>query len=542
MLFSVAGCLTPPTDDAWRASTLDPTRFTWLDDSPVLNGEAPAGEFENAGDLLAALSEQAPPDFFVSVDFGASVEVVGRFESADGFEALAQDLASALWCLGESGATGEVVLVEPDEGFGWRISIGPDRDIEPIEGDRFLEAVEPHVGRVRIGQRVAEAREADPDGQIAALIAGERSLHLGEVDPPARRAPLEAVRAGSLQAIVAAAAEQETVASDGSPLAVRFGDAATLGAALKDNEPEVRVSAIVLLAGVDAAGAEPMAVALLDDPSWYVRAAAAQALALAGTPAAVDQLLTPPPLGAPDSHARACATSLLPEDVVLPLDARWREAVAASAAAGDMSTNAGVAAAWVLGYLTDVLVARPPEKAAELLLALFDDAPHLSARGIAFSGLQRIGGPAVEAAAERLQMYSLGMGLALNQDDARRRALLGIDAAADSGGILRFDDLDGARLEQLLDEGFIDPAARQNDAPSTVEVFDLMQAFPSVKASGYAVVLGRPDYRVHVDGLTCDLAVAPHSDRAELRAVFEELEATATRNDTDGDLLSLWWT
>lgn len=541
MLFSVVGRFTPPEDETWRGLSLDPDRFAWLEGGPVLTGEQAPG-FPCAGDFVDALVTDAPPDFFVHIDFGDEVELIGRFEFPDVFEQVSQDLASVVRCMGEAGARGELMLLAPDEGFGWRIGIGPESNIEILQGEAMFEALEPHLRGVQIGHRVAEARHKDPDADIAQIVANERTLHLGDVDPPEREAALAVLRTLDLQAVLDAAAQHETTTSASGLLAEHYPDVASLQAALEAGDPEVRASAIVMVAGVQGEQAEAMAVALLEDASHYVRGAAAEALALAGTSTAIERLLTPPPLDVPESHRRARAVRFLPDDAELPIVARWKEAVMASAQAGDPSTDAGLLAAWKLGYLTDVLVARPTEDAGQLLLGLFDDAPHFGARSIAFSGLQRIGGPVVEGAAERLQAYMFGMGLALNQDDERRRALLGIETDEDSGGIMSFCDLEVDTLETLLEERFIDPGGRQNDAPATIELFDLMKQYPAIKASGYAVVKARADYRVQLTGIAVNLSAVPEAERDAVREAFTELEETASTADLEDDHLSLWWT
>lgn len=541
MLFSVVGRFTPPQDESWRGLSLDPDRFAWLEGGPVLTGEQAPG-FGTAGDFVDALATDAPPEFFVHIDFGEDVEVIGRFEFPDVFEQVSQDLVTVMRCMGEAGARGELMLLAPDDAFGWRIGVGTDSTIEPFEGEALFDALEPHLRGVQMGHRVAEARQKDPDVDIAAVVANERTLHLGDVDPPPRRAALDALRALDLQTVLDAAARHETTTSSANLLAEHFPDVTRLQAALDAGDPEVRASAIVLVAAVQREAAEAMAAALLEDVSPYVRGAAAEALALAGTSTAIERLLTPPPLDAPESHRRARAVRYLPEDAELPIVARWQAAVKASAQAGEPSTDAGLSAAWKLGYLTDVLVARPSDDAGELLLGLFDDAPHLGARGIAFSGLQRVGGPAVEGAAERLQAYMFGMGLALNQDDARRRALLGIEADEDSGGIMSFYGLEVDTLETLLEERFIDPGGRQNDAPATIEFFDLMKQYPAIKATGYAVVKERADYRVQLTGIAVALSDVPEDERDAVREVFAELEDTASTADLEDEHLSLWWT
>jgi hypothetical protein len=103
-------------------------------------------------------------------------------------------------------------------------------------------------------------------------------------------------------------------------------------------------------------------------------------------------------------------------------------------------------------------------------------------------------------------------------------------------------DLDLAGLTALLDEGFIHPQAQQNDAPPTTAFFQLMTAWPELRASGYAVSPRRPDYRTMIDGLSVDFTALPPPRAAALRAELEALAASATNTELDDDSAHLWWT
>jgi len=64
-----------------------------------------------------------------------------------------------------------------------------------------------------------------------------------------------------------------------------------------------------------------------------------------------------------------------------------------------------------------------------------------------------------------------------------------------------FGNLNAETLKILLDERFADPDERQNDSPSIQEFYEFMLLYPQYTAIGYAVGLGRYDYRTTVEGL-----------------------------------------
>jgi hypothetical protein len=124
-----------------------------------------------------------------------------------------------------------------------------------------------------------------------------------------------------------------------------------------------------------------------------------------------------------------------------------------------------------------------------------------------------------------------------NKAAARRDWL--VDAGRDpdspgyTGGIATFFDVDAEKLAMLIEEKFVDPYERLNEAPSVWEIFRFLCTHPTVRASGYVVSLDRPDYRTSIDDL-----YAPDIDAA-LRADAEEfcIDAEAT---FDGQLECFW--
>jgi hypothetical protein len=189
------------------------------------------------------------------------------------------------------------------------------------------------------------------------------------------------------------------------------------------------------------------------------------------------------------------------------------------------------------------LLARRPDPArVPRLWELFCTPPAGQLQPVLGEVLGVIGGPFVEEHAQHIQFAMIGMGLALNQDHARRAQLLGLDPDDDSGGIVKFEPIDLDTVRTLVAERFTTVEMAQNDAPNTAQLMAFMEQWPEVKAHGYAVVPSRPDYRVTLEGLHCDLDEVAADRREPLREAFAEMCAEANEVETEGDVLSSWWT
>ena len=96
------------------------------------------------------------------------------------------------------------------------------------------------------------------------------------------------------------------------------------------------------------------------------------------------------------------------------------------------------------------------------------------------------------------------MAFEYNRDDKRRLEIVfGPGATCDykTGGTESFVELTIDELKILLDEGFIDPDGRYNEAPTTMDFYAFMERHPDITAHGYLVSPGRDDYRMVIDGL-----------------------------------------
>jgi hypothetical protein len=176
------------------------------------------------------------------------------------------------------------------------------------------------------------------------------------------------------------------------------------------------------------------------------------------------------------------------------------------------------------------------------LFTIFDCHPVAPIRVAAASALARLGGRLAQAHGQAIQVALLGMGKALNQDDDRRAALLGVDTKDESLGIVRFDGIDRDTLRALVEEGFANPTTNQNDSPAIGQFLAMLEEHPELQVGGYSVPLSRADYRVSIDSIYVDIDRVPADRRAAVEALFEELGSTATNTDPGNATHACWWT
>jgi hypothetical protein len=124
-----------------------------------------------------------------------------------------------------------------------------------------------------------------------------------------------------------------------------------------------------------------------------------------------------------------------------------------------------------------------------------------------------------------------------NKAATRRDLLVGAGGDPDrpgyTGGTASFYDVDAEILATLIEEKFIDPYERQNEAPAVWNIFRFLCTHPNVRAAGYVVSIDRPDYRTSIDDI-----YAPQIDAA-LRADAQQfcVDAEAT---FEGQLECFW--
>ncbi|GGM55624.1 hypothetical protein ACFFX1_08125 [Dactylosporangium sucinum] len=120
-----------------------------------------------------------------------------------------------------------------------------------------------------------------------------------------------------------------------------------------------------------------------------------------------------------------------------------------------------------------------------------------------------------------------------NRDATRRDKALGVGRGY-TGGIASFEGVDAARLAWLLDQRYIDPYERQNEAPTVWEIFQFLCGHPTVRAAGYVVTPDRVDYRTSIEDISAS------SIDATLRPDAERFCADAEGKTFDGHLECFW--
>lgn len=391
-------------------------------------------------------------------------------------------------------------------------------------------------------------------GSFCAYRESESRFALPDAVTPPERAAL----AGALaldDAALSSALESVHAREGGKSAKELLGDVASARKALTEATPAARLLAVGLWAEAERAAALGAALAISGSPSRHQRLVALRAIGASRDPAAVRAILPRLTAVGREHDEAARALSLLPAETTdaailsllgspvcdpvayddvqpgkEPTDARRDESDEQATLAMGAITAAGL---------------RQLATALPLLLALFEH-PHPAAlyfRPTVIQALARIGGPEVEKRAESLQIASMGMGLGVNQDLARRAELLHLKKADAKADYAKYDGLDVRRLGALIEERFVVPQQSQNESPSVGTFFEFMQAFPEVTAHGYVIGPGRADYRVSIEGISCKLgAVKDAARRDAIRSAFLELCASANQVDDEKTFLHAWWT
>lgn len=539
--------LPAPARATWRAQPLDAAAFEWPAGPPLFRGEDD-GAFATVGDLLDALAEQdgAPNHCALAPDG------VRGFLLPDAVMRFHQAIATALR-QGESlGATGHVAFIAFTEQIGFRLRIGgPSTDEDPAIGwlqSNLLFADEDIARRFMVEMEFVQAWDRDPSLTRAAFLAQQSGLGLLPLDrQPHHATLLERLLREDPQALFTAMREGGVTGLHDRPLHDTYADADALRDALARADAPARAAAIELLAIRDPLAAEAAASELLQDPSEHVVRHAIRALGRLASDDAFAQLLALDPrvlrgfvqiaLLHALEHSRAPgADRILLAELEGP---RVRPSSWAQRAAGSDGWDAEVAHAQL------VLEAVALRRAAHVepnLFTIFDCHPVAPIRVAAANALARLQGPLAQAHAMPIQCALMGMGKALNQDDDRRAALLGVDTKDESLGIVRFDGIDRATLRALVDEGFANPATNQNESPAIGDFLAMLEEHPELRVGGYTVPQSRADYRVSVDSIGVHLDDVPADRRDAVLSLFDQLAQTATNIDPGGYSHACWWT
>ena len=387
----------------------------------------------------------------------------------------------------------------------------------------------------------------------AAYRAADERYWLPEAVSDAEKAALEAAAALDDKQIQAALRGDALKGPATQRARKQMKTAADFRAAAESATPAARVLACGILATADFAKAEPLARALLGSPSAPLVAASARALSATRDPAVFEAMLAAarPGLAAVeigDTMASMPAkeiedfllgklgSSLLAPVTYKPLAPGHRQHSHAGAKLLDQLEQARI--------VVNALTARRVQRALETFERLFlDRSPgSLVLRPLAVEALVSLGGKAmVKKHKEAIELYEAGMGLALNPDAARRAEILQIE---EKPGVdfTRFDELEGDRLDVLVEEGFIDEHASEDGVPCPEDFLELMDEIPEARVRGYAVGAHRADYRISIDGVSCSLAEVEDADRrADIRNAFAELGEGAVTEELEGENLLLSW-
>lgn len=506
---------------AWHGARLDASAFDWPEGPPLMQGES-AGEHATVGDLLAALAAlPGAPDYFER----DGIELRGLMLPQTVMQ-YAQDLATALREAGRHGATGEIAFIAFTEQAAFVLQIGDDHAAEWM-GSNDLFANDAQARRFVAEMEFVTAWDRDTSLTRAGWHAAQETLGLAPLaEQPHHRAVMDRLLAAPPTTLFAAM--QKVSGRHDRPLVERYGDADALVQALRDADPAARAAAIEILAIVDADAAMQHLELMLADPSEHVLRHAVRALGQMPTDAAFEQLLgiAGPRVVGYVQIARdwALGEHTAPNANALTCAALERGSLAGSAALEAVSIR----------KITD---------ATARVLAVFQNDPDRHVRISAANVLAQLGGPLVDANAQALQFTLMGMGKALNQDDARRSALLGVDTTDESLGIKRFSDLDRDRLAALVEEGFANPGTNQNDSPAIGDFLGMLTQHPELRVGGYSVPKSREDYRISIDSVyLADVESVPDDRKAAVRTLFEQLEQSATNTDAPEGGLGCWWT
>lgn len=124
-----------------------------------------------------------------------------------------------------------------------------------------------------------------------------------------------------------------------------------------------------------------------------------------------------------------------------------------------------------------------------------------------------------------------------------RDELLGIASMTDVDDIARFDGLDVRSLAGLFELRVIDPDARQNRAPSAIEVMAFLCRWPELRAHGYALHPEREGDggAVRIEGVSCEAGEYDEPISDATREAFRGFSRGADVIVDEPGALYCWW-
>jgi hypothetical protein len=540
--------------ERWLALPIDSSKWTDWWDGPVMNGESEGG-YATVGELFAAFEALATEDVetFLDLSKGEHVIITAGLDADIGLDQFHQDLATAIRSAHEVGAHGTALFLPL--GLPMAVSIEvttKGSKLRQLDSEEAL-STEARAKAVFDISEWMTARSAKPGLTRAAYRAADARFWLPETVSDAEAAALAAASALADKPIQAALRGDALKGPATKRARKKMKTADDFRTAAKAATPEARMLAVGILATADFEKAEPLASAMLGSPSAPLVAAAARALSATRDPAVFQAMLLAarPGLAAVEIGDTMAGmggkkldafllekldSPLLAPDTYKPLAPGFRAHAHGTEKLLDQLEQTRI--------VVNALTARGVSAAVAAFERIFlDPSPGaLVLRPLIVESLVALGGkPMVKKHKEAIELYEAGMGLALNADAARRAAILGIELK-EGIDYTRFGDLSGEQLDTLVEEGFIDEHTSEEGVPTPEEFLELMDEVPEATVRGYAVGPHRPDYRVSIDGVACDLSRVEDVDRREeIREALTDFGEGAVRIELDGDSLLVSW-
>jgi hypothetical protein len=545
--------LTDEQHEEWLKKPVCPSELEWLQRAPVFTGQE-MDSVDTVSESLQAAAEMedgVSPAFFSIHREGDEVEVLavlwGAEEVADWHHELATDFRLAF----RAGGEGVVFFHLP----GYRATFetssetgGEMREVEVGEDHaRFRRGFSREISLINTWMR---SKAEDPDLDREKFFAAEQNLQLGPLeDSPSQQAVLDALKEESPEEVWALARKRHIITTDNAGgLAEVVPDPEAMRAAIESGDKYLRVSGIVILADLHPDRSEDLVRSLLSDPSPHVREAASDALGLlVGSDWALDHFLSPPEPDIRVNSARAWSLGGFthPKKIERLVDLLHNHRVfqpESYPGVFDVPDDAAVAAYHEACHYLNVIGHSGELSMVGEVGDFFMNPPVEALRRPAAEALGDLGGSPDETVREAHDAFVRGMGLALNQDDHRRKSLLGLDPdAADTGEVLEFSNLDVDRALNLVQEGFVNPLQVHGSSPPFAAFVEFLAQWPEVEGHGIAVSKARPDYRIELAGLSCDLSRVMPARKEPLTRAFRAMCHDAEELDIEPDRLYSRW-
>ena len=130
----------------------------------------------------------------------------------------------------------------------------------------------------------------------------------------------------------------------------------------------------------------------------------------------------------------------------------------------------------------------------------------------------------------------------VNRDHIRRDNIIFGEYNPDSyfGGCRRFS-CSKETVQQLLDEGFIDPSECQNCSPTTSEFMEYVRDFDDVTFECYAISPDRNDYRITIEGVDIEIPDNNYDLISYAVETFHYADEFSFNHGSGCYFLHAWW-